>query len=317
VDLLGEYARFVAGLEPAEFAAFTIGGALLAAVSLERGFRSLARKRLAEDTPTTLLRSAAQGYVELSGTARVFDGERIRAPLTGRECSWYAFEVEHRERGSNSDSRWRTVDKGSSTELFMLDDGTGSCAVDPEDAEVTPSVTNVWFGRSATPPRLTAQRHWLLRLFATESYRYTEKIIEIGQPLYALGFLRTHGGAATPIDDSADVATLLREWKADRASLLRRYDRNGDGEIDVAEWEQARRDATAEIRAARAERSHAPPAIDVLAKPPTGRQPFVLSAGGEAHHTRGHAWAVAAWLSAGIATAIAIGIGMLIRLGSA
>lgn len=315
--MLDWFARLIAGLESNEFAGFMVGSALFAAVGLEFGFRSLARKRLAEDTPTTLLRSAALGYVEISGTARVFDGERIHAPLTGRECSWYSYKVERRERGSEGNSRWRTVDEGTSTGLFMLDDGTGTCAVDPEHAEVTPSVTNVWFGRSATPPRLTKQRHWLWRLVMTDRYRYTEKLIEIGQPIYALGFLRTHGGAATPVDHSADVATLLREWKADRASLLQRYDRNGDGEIDLAEWAQARRDAEAEVRAARSDRNLAPPAVDVLSKPPAGGQPFVLSARSEADHMRGHNWAAAAGLSLGIGLALLTGIGLLLRLGGA
>ncbi len=314
--MLERFARLMARLEPGEFAGFVFWGSLLAVAGLVMGFRSLARKRLSEDTPTALLRSAAQGYVELTGTARVFDGERIHAPLTGRQCCWYAFKVERREQGGNNNSRWRTVGEGRSTDLFMLDDGTGTCAVDPEQAEVTPSVTNVWFGRYATPPRLTRQPHWLSRLFVTDSYRYTEKLIEIGQPLYALGFLRTHGGAATPVDHSADVSALLREWKADRANLLRRYDHNGDGEIDVAEWELARRDAAAEVHAARADRSLAPPAVDLLARPPAGGRPYVLSARGEAHHVRAHAWGAGLWLSLGIGVALVTGIGLMMRLGN-
>ena len=40
----------------------------------------MAHKRLIEDMPTTRLRAAAQGYVELKGTARLFAGEPIVAP---------------------------------------------------------------------------------------------------------------------------------------------------------------------------------------------------------------------------------------------
>lgn len=311
--MVGEFARLVAGLEPAQFGGLVLGGALGAATGLFLGFRSLARKRLAEDTPTTRLRSAAQGYVELSGVARLFDGEGIHSPLTGRECCWYEFEVEHREQERHGRARWRTVSGGRSTGFFMLDDGTGSCAVDPEHAEVTPSVSRVWYGRSPIPPRFKTRPHWLSRLTATGSYRYTEKLIEIGQPLYALGFLRTHGGAATPADQAADVAALLREWKSDRAALLARYDRNGDGEIDAEEWETARRDAAEAARLRRASRSTAPPAVDVLAKPSTGGRPFVLSARGEAHHMRAHAWTSLGWLCVGIGLAVATAIALVLR----
>ena len=40
-----------------------------------KGFQLLAQRRLMEDMPTTRLRAAAQGYLELSGEAGLFDGE--------------------------------------------------------------------------------------------------------------------------------------------------------------------------------------------------------------------------------------------------
>ena len=57
----------------------------------------------------------------------------------------------------------------------------------------------------------------------------------------------THGGAAPALAES-DVAQILREWKADKAQLLARYDRNGNGEIDMDEWEAARSDARREAK---------------------------------------------------------------------
>ena len=45
------------------------------------------RARLMEDTPTSKIRSAAQGYVELSGRVRMPEGVSIRCPLSDTGCA--------------------------------------------------------------------------------------------------------------------------------------------------------------------------------------------------------------------------------------
>lgn len=44
------------------------------------------RKRVMQDTPTSKIRSAAQGYVELNGHGDLLEGPPIIAPLTGSTC---------------------------------------------------------------------------------------------------------------------------------------------------------------------------------------------------------------------------------------
>jgi len=66
-----------------------------------------------------------------------------------------------------------------------------------------------------------------------------------------LGEHVTLGGAAEELDFRSDVSDLLAEWKRDRSGLLRRFDLDNDGEIDLAEWELARRAAHDDI-----ERTH-------------------------------------------------------------
>src|SRR3546814_16607423 len=70
-------------------------------------------------------------------------------------------------------------------------------------------------------------------------YRYTEEQICIGEPLYALGMFRSQTAVLSE-DEAGDVRDLLRDWKRHHRELLRRFDRNGDGEIDVQEWDTAR-----------------------------------------------------------------------------
>jgi hypothetical protein len=311
--MVEEFVRAIAGLETQEFWFFLGSVSLGAIAALRAGYRALAHKRLIEDTPTALLRSAAQGSIEIAGVARLFDGERIIAPLTGRECCWYRYSIERQQRDGKGRTRWKQVEKGISTHLFMLDDGTGTCAVDPDGANVIPSIRNAWRGNSRIPPRLSAQPGWFMRIYAHE-YRYTEELLEIGKPLYALGFLRTHGGAATPADQHAETAARLRALKSDRATLLRRYDADGNGEIDVSEWEAARRDAEAETLAAHASDGSPTIAVDLLARPADQRQPFLLSAATESDLRRRHGTASLGWLALGACLAISGVLGLLGRM---
>ena len=77
------------------------------------------RIRLIEDTPPTLLSSAAQGYAELEGKVRLYDGETVRGPNIDLPVMvWYA------------------KDMFSSTAGFILEDEKGRCTIDPNDAEV-------------------------------------------------------------------------------------------------------------------------------------------------------------------------------------
>lgn len=305
----GALTQSIAAATAVEFWGALLVAAAAAGWLLRSAYRLLAHRRLIEDMPTTRLRAAAQGYVELSGTARLFDGEPIVAPLSGRACCWYRCSIEQRERGDRGhDARWRRLEQDESTGLFMLDDGTGRCAVDPEGASVTPSQRLVWYGRSRIPPRPPGRRsrwaHLLDPLFGGD-FRYREETIDLGAPLYALGFFRTHGGAATPADTSSDASVLLREWKADRAALLTRFDRNRDGEIDGAEWEHARREAHAAVAAARSSKAHAPPAVDVLSRPHDGA-PYLLAVGHEEDLTGRHGWSGALCLALGTGLAMTL-----------
>lgn len=195
-------------------------------------------------TPTSKVRSAAQGYVELDGIARNLDGEPIFAPLTRTPCTWFSYSVSRRTRDGQNRERFRTVEEGTSDHLFALDDDTGRCVVDPEGATVMSTHRDVWYGNS----RYGSTRR--VRLGFGRRYRFEERRIMDGDPLFALGDFRTLGAAVG--DRNTDIVERLREWKQDRASLVARFDSNGDGEVDVEEWEMARAAAAAEIDAERA-----------------------------------------------------------------
>src|SRR5690606_33056614 len=120
---------------------------------------------------------AAQGYLELEGRARMMVGEPIHAPLSGALCVWYSYKVEEREadyQAGRSTSRWRTIERGVSEAIFYLEDDTGRCIVDPDGAEVTPSVRLKWHGKLARPGCAPNQTGLWDSLFSSGPYRYTE-----------------------------------------------------------------------------------------------------------------------------------------------
>lgn len=227
--------------------------AVLGAVSIISFFAwygNTRRSRIIADTPTSSLASAAQGYVELIGTAKASPDVPLLSRLRQLPCVWFRFKIERR----HDDKNWETVEQGESHDTILLDDGSGTCFVDPENAEIITSHNEVWH---------------------RDDYRYSESLLLPHDSLYVLGEFVTLGGASSILDAKADVATLLAEWKRDQPELLRRFDLNGDGTIDMREWELARQAAKREV-----EKQHREIRLDngvnVLRQPGDGRL-FLLS----------------------------------------
>lgn len=245
-----------------------------------RGFvRSSHLSRLLADLPIANIRSASQGYLKLQGRARMLGGEPVVAPLSGKPCVWYRFVVEQRERDPEHDSLmsgWRNVEQGVSGAIFALEDGTGRCVVDPEGAEVLPSITVVWRGRQPRPGYAPKAAGWWSRLAGTGPYRYTESRIHEADPLGAVGYFETMGSSLVSSPDD-EVRQVLAGWKKDRVNLIRRFDRNRDGTVDLAEWDLAQRDAEREV-AAGLHTSAADHAVVHVLKKPRDARSFCLFA---------------------------------------
>lgn len=283
-DWLLRLAQDLAAANPGDFWFWT-GAALLASIGgFVVAFSALHKARLIENTPTSRIRSAAQGYVELEGFARLLPGPEIRSPLSGARCCWWRYRIERQEttrRGGRNTTHWRTIESGTSDELFLLADATGECVVDPAGADVDPSLRRQWRGTTRRPQQIPEKKTWL----QFGDYRYREELLGVGDPLYALGWFRSQT-SHHEFNQDADVSDLLREWKADQQGLLARFDADGDGRIDLQEWEAARRAALEHVQSAHLERS-LDPDVHVLSRPPDGR-PYLLSTLGQHGLASGH-----------------------------
>src|SRR5690606_33576860 len=124
----------IAGADAGDFWLWTLLLLFVSVGGFVLTFLSLHKARLMENMPTSRIRSAAQGYVELKGYARLLPGPDIVSPLSGARCTWWQYKIERQEtvyRNGKRHSEWRTIEAGTSASLFLLVDDTGDCIVDP------------------------------------------------------------------------------------------------------------------------------------------------------------------------------------------
>ncbi len=261
-----------------DFWVWAAGLVILSAGSFIGAFYFLIRKRIIQDTPTSKVRSAAQGYSELSGKGQLIEGTKITAPLTNTLCTWYKYTIEER-RSSGKNRRWVTIESGISDNFFLLVEDTGQVIIDPEGANVTPAEKYTWYGHSKFPSNYPVKKSGFFS-FDFGRYRYTEERMHPNDPLYALGLFKTIGGAGSEFSVNNELRDLLAEWKKDSKTLLEEFDSNRDGEIDMSEWEQVRETALKKILAKHNELKSAPP-VHMMTKTCDKRRPYILSAKSE------------------------------------
>ena len=200
---------------------------LLALISQLAWQSQLKRYRLLRNTPTSTIAAAAQGQVELNGAGEPLGGEPLYSELKRLQCLWCKYLVEERHK-----DEWRTVEHGQSSSSFMLRDRTGVCVVDPELAEVVSRHRQQWI---------------------EDGRRFTEWLLLPGDTLRVVGAFRTQSGVTEGFDARQQLNQLLADWKLDMPALLARFDADRDGQLSLAEWEQARRAAMQEVQRRRLE----------------------------------------------------------------
>ncbi len=247
--------------------------------------------RILLDTPTSKIRSAAQGFVELYGVLKEQAEPPLRAPLTDTPCVWWRYRIEECSRDSNNKLRWRVVESGTSEAWLRLADATGECLIDPRGAEVRAATRQSWHGSQRHPLRL--ERGGLLsQLFNQSGYRYKEERLHAGEPLYAIGDFHTQGGGRTGLDLERARGEVVREWKQDFQGLLTRFDSNADGRLDEPEWQRVQLAAGLEAEQ-RHRQASLQPAQNIMRRPGEA-QPFLLSSSGEDDVARSFQWQAAA-----------------------
>lgn len=182
------------------------------------------------EAPISTIAAAAQGYVELFGKAST--DKPLKTPYQDIPCVWYRSSV-YANRENDDDKvadllNMMPLEYTESKTVFTLDDGTAQCKVDPQGAEVI---------------------YFEARTWRKNDHRYVEEYLPVGKPLYVIGNLDTRKELLDEAALHRAIGTKLADWKTRPQQLLNRYDQNLNGQIDMDEWELARRDAINEVKA--------------------------------------------------------------------
>ena len=108
-------------------------GACIGVYLFYHGFQLLQRKQLIMDTPSSKIRSAAMGLVEVSGLAS--GPYTLTAPITGVPCYYYRTMVWEWKQQGRSKSWVKEADESLHVP-FYLDDGGSRVLVNPQGAEM-------------------------------------------------------------------------------------------------------------------------------------------------------------------------------------
>jgi hypothetical protein len=165
------------------------------------GFHLLARKRVLLNTPTSRIRSAALGLVEVNGQAT--GPHTMSAPITGQQCFLYrtvAWQLRDAKK-----QEWEKVADETLHLPFFIDDATGKLLIEPLGAdldlhrdfreEYDPSFfSSTFFSTSAeVPPRISVflARHGIT---AGRRLRVEEHAIKPNDALFIAGTLAENPG---------------------------------------------------------------------------------------------------------------------------
>jgi len=255
----------------------TIALSMSALVTLWFGFRFLNHYRLITGTPTSLIRSAHQGFVEVVGHISDGEGDTLYAPLSGMECVWYRFKVEDLH-----EKKTGPVNQGASLQWFQVTDTSGTCLVDPEGARIKPDYTRTWHGNTLHPKDETylhsnvTSNSFLTKELSGPRYRYTESLLMCHEKVYLLGQFRSVGGGRHVESVNDLTKEIITEWKSDYAQLLERFDKNGDAKIDMTEWDTVQKAAAKEANERRKSQINSP-SMHVMINPRNPAQPYLIS----------------------------------------
>ena len=180
-------------------------GVVSGVILFRAGFNALQRRRLILNTPSSKVRSAALGLVEISGLA--CGPYTLTAPITGLPCYFYRTTV-WQWKQSGKDSEWELAAEESLHVPFYLDDNTGRVLVNPQGAEMDlhcdfeHEYSNSIFSRADEIPGSVYSFLSRNSIDADKRIRIEEQAIKPKNSLFVLGTLAVNPGDAlkpTPI----------------------------------------------------------------------------------------------------------------------
>jgi hypothetical protein len=217
---------------------------IFAFICLYYAFAYLKSARALQDIPTSKIRSAAQGYVELRGTCQSLLPQPIVGPLSERPCAWYYYTIEEITTTLNENqetvSNWTMVEQGISSNPFVIEDGTGECVILPFNAEIISRSVMMWRGhtRIAHPPTPSFFRALFWENWG--NFRYTEQRVELNTPLYVSGNFRTYSKDNPLVESNPYLKAYCDTKNLSSLNLLSKADLEKNERFIISVIEQER-----------------------------------------------------------------------------
>lgn len=200
---------------------FTIGSLAIGGFCTYVGFRNLRAAALVEDLPTSTIRAAAPGEIELKGKAQT--NNPVTSPITKTPCAYYKYEELELQRvreGKHTRIKWVRVGGNEACLNLQLNDGTGSVRIDIGNAQPDVKATHIFaerakrtfFGLIATNERLPRvevfEKASTQKGYKIGDHKRIEYLITENKELYVLGDLKDNvvakGEAAFIITDKTE-----------------------------------------------------------------------------------------------------------------
>ena len=173
----------------------SIALAAMAFFSLRQWARLLRQARRVEDLPTSTVRAAAQGEIEVHGKVVSFLTEPMRSKLSNTPCVWHWFQITHKTRNKKGQTSDVIVAEDQSPAPVLLDDGTGIAVLRLSQAQRSTLETI----ESNPGPGIT----------------HRERLIREGDEVFAWGTLQSWEALAPPQDiDGPDLEAIEAVRKA-------------------------------------------------------------------------------------------------------
>jgi hypothetical protein len=201
-----------------------------------RGFRMLRRKRLILNTPTSKIRSAAMGLVEVNGLA--VGPYVMNAPITGLPC-YYHRSMAWQWKQSGKNKEWQKVADESRHLPFYLDDNTGRVLVNPQNAEMDihrdfqEEFSESLFSSSIEMPANVST--FLMRhgISTDKKLKVEEYCIKPKNALFILGTLSENPGLkVSPEPVTTEITDVLTAPAAWGKKTLSTFAGNGGGDME-------------------------------------------------------------------------------------
>lgn len=285
---MAEIAQSIQTMELKGFLVFLLVFAIFAVIAFVIAYRQFRAYRIVIDTPTSRVRSAPQGYVEIKGHfQRINEQDPVRAPFSGKPCVWYHAKIEEK-RGDDEDESWETIFSELDPRPCLLSDATGACLVLPAQADMRVAfVEDTYYedGLFNDPPE--PLKHVDTGLF-DGPMRFTEERIEPGKGYVVGRFMTVDADDLTRRDANTAVAAvreLLSRWRDDYMGAVQgRPDQtrpNDIGSPEALSDEQKAALPVASIQWAR-ERTGRDDIDSIITPTNEPRRPFIVGLGEEA-----------------------------------